>query len=149
LSKFKQPLQPPTQSWKASLRAVGTFDPLITLRSSLARILVNSEVVNADTEEMKDARRNFCGKLGEALAATASATYADTEDLSEKDEQEWLKAEFEMVPLPPVPEFPYLAEETTSKVRAEVESKLCGNCNTICPRAAFTAAQQWQTQAVQ
>ena len=81
LSKFKQPLQPPvdqnnqkisltygfeiqpTQSWKASLTAVGTFEPLITFRSSLARIVDNSEVVNAATEENNNESKRWVNPI--------------------------------------------------------------------------------------
>ena len=41
----------PTQSWKASLRAVGMFVPLTTVRFSISFIWDTSSVVKADEAE--------------------------------------------------------------------------------------------------
>ena len=44
----------PTQSWKASLRAVGMFVPLTTVRFSISFIRDTSSVVTADAERAND-----------------------------------------------------------------------------------------------
>ena len=44
----------PTQSWNASLRAVGMLKPLTTFLFSISFICVTSSVVKPDAERAKD-----------------------------------------------------------------------------------------------
>ena len=55
----------PTQSWKASLRAVGMFVPLTTVRFSINFICDTSSVVKADVERINDEkiRKRCCNAI--------------------------------------------------------------------------------------